>query len=100
MKTIDTNLLDTVTGGTTPSPGPVSPSGGTSGGSGNDQVLATLQNIQSSLSDLGKNNNSLFSGQNGALLMMTMAFAFSRNSSTTVVYGGGGGWHHGWRHGW
>lgn len=98
MKTIDTNLLDTVTGGTGTLPVTTTP---TSGGSdSSSQVLSTLQNIQSSLSDLGKNNNSLFSGQNGALLMMTMAFAFSRNNSTTVVYGGGGGWHHWWHRGW
>ena len=96
MKTIDTNLLDTVTGGTGTLPVTTTPITGGSSDS-NSQVLSTLQNIQSSLSDLGKNNNSLFSGQNGALLMMTMAFAFSRNNSTTVVYGGGG-WHHGW--GW
>lgn len=98
MKTIDQDLLDTVTGGTTPATPAPTPTGGSGGG--NCQVLSTLQNIESSLSDLGKNNNSLFSGQNGALLMMTMAFAFSRNSSTTVVYGGGGGWHHCWHRGW
>ncbi|MBV8756035.1 MAG: hypothetical protein JO257_02095 [Deltaproteobacteria bacterium] len=99
MKTIDTNLLDTVTGGTGSLPVSSTPtSGGTS--DSNSQVLSTLQNIQSSLSDLGKNNNSLFGGQNGALLMMTMAFAFSRNNTTTVVYGGGGGWHHWCHRGW
>ena len=95
MKTIDSDLLDTVTGGTAPSPSTPAPTGGSS--DSNSQILSTLQNIQGSLADLGKNNNSLFGGQNGALLMMTMAFAFSRNNNTTVVYGGGGGWHH---HGW
>jgi len=101
MKTIDNLLLDTVTGGTTPpvSPGPIQSTGG---GGAHCQVLSTLQNIESSIKDLGNNNNnSLFGGSNGAMLMMTMAMAMSRNNSTTVVYGGGGGWHHwGWHHGW
>ena len=95
MKTIDNNLLDTVTGGTTPvSPGPI-PSGGSGGG--NSQVLSTLQNIESSIKDLGNNqNNGLFGGSNSAMLMMTMAMAMARNNNTTIVYGGGGWHHHGW----
>jgi hypothetical protein len=94
MKTIDPNLLDSVTGGTTP---PVSPGPTTGGSDSNSQVLSTLQNIESSIKDLGNNhNNSLFGGSNGAMLMMTMAFAMSRNNSTTVIYGGGGWHHHGW----
>ena len=100
MQTIDTNLLDSVTGGTTPaSPGPIQ-SGSGGGGGSHCQVLSTLQNIESSIKDLGNNqNNGLFGGSNGAMLMMTMAMAMSRQN-TTVVYGGGG-WHHGWgRRGW
>ena len=80
------------------SPGPIQSGGG--GGSG-DQVLSTLQNIESSIKDLGNNHNhGLFGGGNGAMLMMTMAMAMSRQN-TTVVYGGGGGWHHrGWGRRW
>ena len=92
MKTIDADLLDSVTGGA--GPAPVSP-GPTGGSNSNSQVLSTLQNIESSIKDLGNNHNGLFGGSNGAMLMMTMAFALSRNN-TTVVYNGGGGWHHGW----
>lgn len=94
MQTLDIDALDTVTGGTpSATTSPIKPGGG-----GNDQILSTLQNIQSSLKDLGNNQNQgLFSGANGAMLMMTMAFAMSRRE--VVVYGGGGGrhwWHHGW----
>jgi hypothetical protein len=91
MQTISTDLLDTVTGGLTPITG--------SGSSGsNDQILSTLQNIESSIKDLGKNQNQgLFGGNNGALLMMTMAFALSRRNEV-VVYGGGG--RHWWWRSW
>lgn len=93
MQTLDIDALDTVTGGTpSATTSPITPSGG-----GNDQILSTLQNIQSSLKDLGNNQNQgLFSGANGAMLMMTMAFAMSRRE--VVVYGGGGRhwWHRGW----
>lgn len=94
MQTLDLDALDTVTGGTpSATTSPIAPSGG----GGNDQILSTLQNIQSSLKDLGNNNNQgLFGGANGAMLMMTMAFAMSRRE--VVVYGGGGRhwWHRGW----
>ena len=79
MQTLDDNALDTVTGGTpSATTSPITPSGG-----GNDQILSTLQNIQSSIKDLGNNNNQgLFSGANGAMLMMTMAFAMSSCTAT------------------
>jgi hypothetical protein len=83
MKTIDLNDLSTVTGGKAPQ------TQSTAGDGGNDQLLATLQGIQSSLKDLGKNQNQgLFGGQNG-LLFMTMALAFSQRRNEVVVVGGG-----------
>lgn len=95
MQTLSTDALDTVTGGT-PSAQPTTPTGGTSSGSGchNNQILSTLQNIEGSIKELGNNNNNLFGGSNGAMLMMTMAFAMSRQNQV-VVYGGGRhwGWH-------
>lgn len=98
MQTLSLEALDTVTGGTTPTP--TKAGSGTSSGSGSsDTALQALQGISSSLSDLAKNQNQgLFGGANGPLLMMTMALAFSRRSEV-VVYGGG---HHGWywRGGW
>lgn len=84
--------LDLVTGGTAHA----SPSSTT-----NDQLLAAMQGLQSSLKDLtcNNNNNSLFGGNN-ALLFMTMAMCMSRRNDV-YVYGGGrcGGWYS-WRAGW
>lgn len=59
------------------------------GGVANDDLLKSLNGIQSSLNDLGKNQNQGFlSGSNG-LMFMTMAMvAASRRQQTTVVYGG------------
>ena len=89
MKTLSIDALDSVTGGTPT----FTPAGSSSGSS--DQILSTLQNIQSSIKDLGNNQNQgLFGGSNGAMLMMTMAFAMSRRNEV-VVYGGGRHW--GWR---
>lgn len=64
--------------------------GGSSGS--NDQLLTTLQGIQSSLKDLSKNQNNqgLFGGANG-LMFMTMALAMSNRRSEVVVTGGGSG---------
>jgi bacteriocin-like protein len=88
MKTLSNDDLDHVTGGKD-----LSTVAGTGGGGGsNDAMLTTLQGIQSSLKDLGKNQNQgLFGGQSG-MLFMTMALAMSQNRgpSQTVVYGGGG----------
>jgi len=87
MKTISELDLEQVTGGKVPDTAIAS---GTGGGGDNDAILSALNSIQSSLKDIGKNNNGgLFGGNNG-LLFMTMALAFSQRSST-VVYGGGGG---------
>jgi len=87
MKTIATVELELVTGGTGYPIGKVD--SGSSGGS-NDQLLSTLNGIQSSLKDLNKNQNQgPFSGQNG-LLFVTM-LALSQQRSNNVVYAGGGG---------
>lgn len=94
MQTISLDALDTVTGGTSPAPTKAG-----SGSGSSDTALQALQGISSSLSDLAKNQNQgLFGGSSGPLLMMTMALALSRRSEV-VVYGGG---HHGWywRAGW
>lgn len=85
MQTLSLDDLSIVTGGKDP----VSTTGTSSGG-GNDALLTTLQGIQSSLKDLGKNQNQngLFGGQNG-LLFMTMALALNNRRNDVVVYGGG-----------
>lgn len=89
MKTLSDNDLTLVTGGkSTPSATTVTPGSGSSS-SNNDALLSQLQGIQSSLSDLGKNqNNGLFGGTNG-LMFMTMALALSQRRNEVVVYGGG-----------
>jgi hypothetical protein len=84
--------LELVTGGTTPVP---------ANSTTNDQLMAAMQSIQSSLKDLScnNNNNGLFGGSNG-LLFMTMALCMSRRNDV-YVYGGGrcGGWYS-YRSGW
>ncbi len=77
MKTLSTDDLSCVTGGTATA---------SNTSSSNDQLLTTLQTIQSSLSDLGKNSNNC-PLQNNTLLFMTMAMALQRRSEV-VVYGG------------
>jgi hypothetical protein len=87
MKTLSTVDLAQVTGGTS---------------SNNDQVFSSLQGIESSLADLGKNQNQgMFSGSNGLMFMTMATLAMSqRQNSVVVVPGGGGGhWHHR-RHCW
>lgn len=79
MKTLSLDDLTIVTGGKT-----VATSTNTSSG-GDDQLLTTLRSIQSSISDLGKNqNNSLFGGANG-LMFMTMALAMGNRGGGVVV---------------
>ncbi len=90
--TISAADLELVTGGTTPLP---------SNSTTNDQLLAAMQSLQSSIKDLGSNNNNgLFGGNNG-LLFMTMALCMSRRNDV-YVYGGGrcGGWGYSWRGYW
>jgi hypothetical protein len=95
MKTIDSLDLQLVTGGAYPI-GQIEKG---SGSGSNDQLLQTLTGIQSSLKDLGKNQNQgPFSGTNG-LLFVTMLALSRNNSSNTVVYQGGGGHYHGRSHG-
>ena len=92
FETIADNELVTVAGGTTPT------STNTSG-STNDQLLSTVQGIQSSLKDLSSNQNKgLFSGPNGGLTLAMMAMAMQRRNNTTVVYGGRGGYY--WQSSW
>ena len=78
MQTLSTDDLANVTGGkTVPNTG---------GGGSNDTMLTTLQGIQSSLKDLGKNQNQggLFGGGSG-MLFMTMALALNNRQSNVVV---------------
>ena len=89
MKTITTVELELVTGGAYPL-GTADKAPG-SGGGGNDQLLSTLNGIQSSLKDLSSNKNQgPFSGQNG-LLFVTMLALSSQRQNSTVVYQQGGG---------
>lgn len=96
MHTLSLEALDTVTGGT-PTLNTTSTTSSSSSSS-SDAALQALQGLQSSIADIAKNQNQgLFGGANGPLLMMTMAMAFSRRGPDVVVYGG----HHGWGHwGW
>ena len=65
-----------------------------------DPLLTGLQGIQSSIKDLGKNQNQgLFGGQNG-LLFMTMALAMRQRSEVTVYGGGRGGGYYSYRSSW
>lgn len=81
LSTLSIDDLATVTGGKD-----------TSTGGTDDALLTTLNGIQSSLKDLGKNQNQggLFGGGSG-MMFMTMALAMSsqRNSNGVVVVGGG-----------
>ena len=85
MQTLSTDDLANVTGGKT-----VPTTNGSSGG--DDAMLTTLQGIQSSLKDLGKNQNQggLFGGPSG-MLFMTMALALNNRRTDVVVVGGGRG---------
>ncbi|HUS32257.1 MAG TPA: hypothetical protein VMZ53_27340 [Kofleriaceae bacterium] len=94
FETIESNELVTVAGG----------AGGTSvptSSGTNDQLLSTVQGIQSSLKDLSSNQNNqgLFNGPNGALAFGMMAMAMRRPASTTVVYGGRRGGYY-WQSSW
>jgi hypothetical protein len=88
FETISTDIMNAVAGGV--------------GASGtNDQLLSSLNGIQSSLDDLGKNRNSggnFFSGSNGLMFMGMAAMAMSRRQQTTVVYGGRSGYY--WQSSW
>ena len=93
MKTLSTSDLANVTGGKDATSIPTS-------SCNNDQLYSAIQGIQSSLNDLGKNQNQgLFSNQ--GLMFMTMALAMRQQSNTTIVYRGG--WHRNsitWRTSW
>ena len=102
MKTLSDVELAQVTGGKGPDATSITPS---SGGGNNDAVLGAINGIQSSLSDLGKNNNNggLFGGSNGLMFGMMAGLAMRNRSSDVVVHGSwGGGSRHGfsWRASW
>ena len=103
MQNISANDLDLVTGGTPASTPNNGGGGGSSSNTGgcSDQLLTGLQGIQSSIKDLGKNQNQgLFGGQNG-MLFMTMALAMRQRSEVTVCSGGRcGGGYYSYRTGW
>jgi hypothetical protein len=88
MKTITTLELEIVTGGAYPIGTIDKPS---SGSGNNDQLLSTLNGIQSSLKDLSKGsaNQGPFSGQNGLMFVAMLALS-QRQNTNTVVYQGGG----------
>ena len=67
----------------------------------NDQLLSTVQGIQSSIKDLSSSNQNqgLFGGPNGALAFGMMAMAMNRRQNTTVVYGGRHGGYY-WQSSW
>ena len=96
LPTISELELEQVMGGKSHTSADLAASSGS--GNNNDAILAALQGIQSSLKDLGKNNNGLFGGNNG-LLFMTMALALSRRGQMTVQ-GGTGGYNYSWRGSW
>ena len=100
MQNISANDLDLVTGGTpSATQGPSTSSSTGSSGCTSDALLTSLQSIQSSLKDLGKNQNQgLFGGQNG-LLFLTMALAMRRNEVVVCGNGRCGGSYY-YRSGW
>jgi hypothetical protein len=88
MKTLTDVDLALVTGGKGPDATSVIPS---SGGSNNDAVLGALNGIQSSLSDLGKNNNGgLFGGSNGLMFGMMAGLAMRNRAPDVHVHGSWG----------
>ena len=96
MKTITILELELVTGGAYPL-GTIDKAGS---GSNNDQLISTLNGIQGSLKDLGKNQNQgPFGGQNGLLFVTALALSQRNNSNTVVYQGGGGGYYGGHHHG-
>lgn len=95
FETISTNLMEDVGGGAGSGHALTAPSAHR-----DQQLLSSLSGIQSSLSDLGKNQNQggFLSGSNGLMFMGMAAMAMSRRQQTTVVYGGRGGYY--WQSSW
>ena len=90
MNTISDVELAQVTGGKGPDATSVTPSSGGSSGN-NDAVLGALNGIQSSLQDLGKNNNNgLFGGSNGLMFGMMAGLAMRSRAPDVVVHGSWG----------
>ena len=97
FESISTEMLDDVGGGAGASLGDGHRV--TAPAAGNDQLLSSLNGIQSSLNDLGKRDNGSFlSGTNRVMFMGMAAMAMSRRQQTTVVYGGRGGYY--WQSSW
>ncbi len=97
FETISTEMLDDVGGGTDLGHGHTLNAAGQRGG--DQQLLSSLNGIQSSLDDLGKNQGGSFlSGSSGLMFMGMAAMAMSRRQQTTVVYGGRGGYY--WQSSW
>jgi hypothetical protein len=100
MQNIKSEDLDLVTGGTTQGPGTalISPntssSSSSSGCTGNDQLMTSLNSISSSIKDLSKKNNGGLFGGDG-MLFLGMALAMRGREDNTVVVNGGGGCGHG-----
>jgi hypothetical protein len=84
FETISTEMMEDVSGGTPATT--------------HDQLLSSLNGIQSSLDNLGKNNGSFLSGNRGLMFMGLAAMAMSRRQQTTVIYGGRGGYY--WQSSW
>jgi hypothetical protein len=101
MNTISDVELALVTGGKGPDATTLTPSGNTGSSGNNDAVLGALNGIQSSLKDLGKNNNGGLFGNNGLMLGMFAGLAMRNRSSEVVVHGSWGS-HRGfsWRAYW
>ncbi len=92
MKTLSTSDLANVTGGK-------DATSISAGSCNNDQLYSAIQGIQSSLKDLGKNQNQgLFSSQ--GMMFMTMALALRQQNTTVVYRGGGNGCRFSWRASW
>jgi hypothetical protein len=98
FETISTEMLGDIGGGVGASGNVGNGHALTASAASNDQLLSSLNGIQSSLDNLGKNNGSFLSGTNGVMFMGMAALAMSRRPQTTVVYGGRGGYY--WQSGW
>ena len=95
FETISSEMLDDIGGGAGTGHTPTAPTSRS-----DSQLLSSLNGIQSSLNDLGKNQNqgSFLSGTNGVMFMGMAALAMSRRQQTTVVYAGRGGYY--WQSSW
>lgn len=98
FETVSTEMMEAVAGGVGADVGHGERS--TAPAASSDQLLSSLNGIQGSLEDLGRNRSSgsFLSGSNGLMFMGMAAMAMSRRQQTTVVYGGRGGYY--WQSSW